>query len=397
MCIKRTLSFGLVLALCLGITAGAHAPRHDKRKKITRDLSTRTDIFCDDFMIADKDFEDMGYEYSVAGNSSISLAKTEGPDGEKQQALLLSDKTPGTSAASVVITKDIGIHTKGTLGLKMRFKMEVSDNKETDFASNGIYFLTPEGKWATRFFVAGNVTGGEIQYQSSNSYSTELQDKIVPGKWYTLSMNINIDKQTASLLLECDELKDGYVMRSNVPMFIDFVSMETPAVSAIMFESRMFTADWYIDYLQITENAPRLRKPGGELLRPTPIEIPVTETPSIIPGGPYEINVMKDGIYAYFSSEPYLKNTEVMVGIRSAFRLFEMDMVISEGKYIGEKDGVKVIVPIDASYMTVNGVDVSSGKYELKDSKGYISINELAKALGKSPIWDESTKTLTIN
>ena len=135
----------LTLSVLTAFTTAASAKtlRIDTRGMSSRDLSSPNDIFCDDFRQGGN-ISSYGWSASAAGDSTIGIAQTTDENGKKQNALLISDKVPGAVNSGGVIRKGIGEINSGTVSLEIKFKMEVPDNKETTFASNGLYLITPD-------------------------------------------------------------------------------------------------------------------------------------------------------------------------------------------------------------------------------------------------------------
>lgn len=386
----KGLALSLALLTLVSSSAFAWSPRIDTRGGVSRDLSTPNDIFCDDFAQA-SDLSSMGWSTSVAGDSTIGLAQTIGPNGKKQQALLISDKVAGATNSGGVIKKTIGEITSGTVSLEIRFKMEVPNNTETTFASNGLYLMTPASKWATRFYVLGDLTGGSINWNGSGS-SVKYQSKITPGAWYTFTMDADLDQKVVNTILKSDVLDNGFYYKQSLTFLDDFLTMATPTVTQVMFESRMFTADWYIDYIRVVRNSTLVEKMKPS--RPVSyITAPLSDTP-VMRAVPYSVNVMRDGIYRYFTRKPELSGEDVMVTARSAFRVFGLTTTIADGKYTATDGTNEVVMSVDGSSLKVNGKSLS--KISVSDGDVLVSLNELAAALGESASWNSDEETLYI-
>ena len=386
----KGLALSLALLTLVSSSAFAWSPRIDTRGGVSRDLSTPNDIFCDDFAQA-SDLSSMGWSTSVAGDSTIGLAQTIGPNGKKQQALLISDKVAGATNSGGVIKKSIGEITSGTVSLEIRFKMEVPNNTETTFASNGLYLMTPASKWATRFYVLGDLTGGSINWNGSGS-SVKYQSKITPGAWYTFTMDADLDQKVVNTILKSDVLDNGFYYKQSLTFLDDFLTMATPTVTQVMFESRMFTADWYIDYIRVVRNSTLVEKMKPS--RPVSyITAPLSDTP-VMRAVPYSVNVMRDGIYRYFTRKPELSGEDVMVTARSAFRVFGLTTTIADGKYTATDGTNEVVMSVDGSSLKVNGKSLS--KISVSDGDVLVSLNELAAALGESASWNSDEETLYI-
>lgn len=375
--------------------AYAKALRIDTRGQVERNLASENDIFCDDFASATGGFENFGYSTVIKGDSTISIATTTGENGKNTKALLLSDKVPGDRNEGVGIIKSIGTIDSGTIGVEMKFKMEVPNNTETSFASNGLYLRTTDGQWATRFYVLGDATGGSIRWDGDGGGKT-YQSKITPGAWYTFKMVADLDNQEIETVLESSALPNGAVYLGGLTFLADFLDMKEPAVSSIFFESRMFTADWYIEYLKVTKDPEPLEKPKPQKPSNT-ITPPVSATPVMRPV-PDTINVMRNGTYAYFAQKPELVGEDVMVTARGAFNVFGMNMTIADGKYTGTSGSSELVINTDGSGMTINGSAAPSGSYALQDDGTVlVSLNAIADALGETAEWNETEQTLYIS
>ena len=135
--LKRILLITLALSLLVSTVAFGKAERIDTRYQVKRDLSTEDDILLSDFMVGTSAIND--WTVTTAGASTVGYAKTNGPDGKEQQALLIFDKVPGTANSGAQIIYNFPkTYTDGTVEVECRFKMEVPNNEETDFASNGL-------------------------------------------------------------------------------------------------------------------------------------------------------------------------------------------------------------------------------------------------------------------
>lgn len=384
---------GLVLTVAaltaFTTVASAKALRIDTRGIKERNLSSPGDIFCDDFTTG-APLESYGYTMTTPGSSSISIADTIGPNGKKQKALKLDDRVPGTANSGPTIRKDFSPVTSGKIGMEICFKMELIEGSGSTFASNGLYFRKGN-TMSTRFYVLGDATGGTILYQDAKgAVAMSAGQKIVPGAWYTMKLNIDMNAKTADIILESkDGFSKGFTMETGRGLLTDVDSFDN-----VYFESRMFEATWYIDYFKVTTTPSAIKKPDVEIVKPEPIPAPKVATP-VMRAVPNSVNIMRNGSYSYFTGKPLVSGEEVFVSPRGAFNLFGMLIRIENGKYVAKRDDDTVEISIDGSLATFNGSKIENAV--MKNGENVlVSVNKLADALGETVVYDASTRTLII-
>ena len=379
--IRRILIITLVLLLAFSTVAFGLAERKNIRKNKSRNLATSDDVLLSDFMTDKKALKN--WTVTTDGESTVGYAKTEGPDGKTQQALLVSDKVPGTSnkGARLTYTFPTAV-TKGTVEVECRFKMEVPNNSETKFASNGFYVTTTDNKWANRLYVAGNLTGGDLKVSGAGRVIDTFIDE---GVWYTAYIQIDIDKESCNIRVDSDSIANGTIAFSG----LKYYETGSNQMAGFTFESRMFTADWYFDYIRISRDGVFETK----VQRPTPLAVPKSGAP--VQRAAYdEANVMINGEYVYFTDEPVLKDGEVYVPVMGALNLFGYRITVKNDKYIGNFGENTLEISADGTVFKINKLD-SDGVTVLGDAV-YVSVNDIAHSLGETAVWNGESKTLTI-
>ena len=352
---KRILLIALAFCLVFSTLASAKALRRDTRNQVKRDLSTEDDILLSDFMVGTDAIKK--WTVTTAGASTVGYAKTKGPD------------------------KD------GTVEVECRFKMEVPNNEETDFASNGFYIRSTDNKWATRLYVLGDKSGGS--FGADGQGGGRLTPHIKAGVWYTVTLQVDIDKGVYNLIGSGGDIESGLKIIQN----IGYYQAGSNQMSSFMFESRMFTADWYFDYIRITRNG-EFKAPKAEIKRPKPLAVPKSATP-VQRATTSRANVMRNGSYSYFSKKPIVENGEVFVPAKGALNLFGFTTKVENNAYVGTIGENTIEISLDGKSLKFNGTSVDG----IKIDKGtvYVSANKIAASLGETATWDEATKTLTIN
>lgn len=384
--LKRILLITLALSLLVSTVAFGKAERIDTRHQVKRDLSTEDDILLSDFMVGTSAIND--WTVSKAGASTVGYAKTQGPDGKEQQALLISDKVPGTANSGAAIIYNFPqAYKDGTVEVEARFKMEVPNNEETDFASNGFYIRSTDNKWATRLYVLGDKSGGS--FGADGQGGGRLTPHIKAGVWYTVTLQVDMDKGTYNLIGSGGDIEGG----SKIIQNIGYYQAGSNQMSSFMFESRMFTADWYFDYIRITRNG-EFKAPKAEIKRPKPLAVPKSATP-VQRASSSNANVMRNGSYSYFSKKPVVENGEVFVPAKGALNLFGFTTKVENNAYVGTIGENTVEISLDGTSLKLNGASIDGIK--INNGTVYVSANKIAASLGESATWDEATKTLTIN
>lgn len=384
--LKRILLITLALSLLVSTVAFGKAERIDTRHQVKRDLSTEDDILLSDFMVGTSAIND--WTVTTAGASTVGYAKTNGPDGKEQQALLISDKVPGTANSGAQIIYNFPkTYTDGTVEVECRFKMEVPNNEETDFASNGFYIRSTDNKWATRLYVLGDKSGGS--FGADGQGGGRLTPHIKAGVWYTVTLQVDMDKGVYNLIGSGSDIESGTKTIQN----IGYYQAGSNQMASFVFESRMFTADWYFDYIRITRNG-EFKAPKAEIKRPKPLAVPKSATP-VQRAATSQPNVMRNGSYSYFSKKPIVENGEVFVPAKGALNLFGFTTKVEGNSYVGTAGENTVEIALDGTSLKVNGGAVDGIKVS-KDTV-YVSANKIAASLGETATWDEATKTLTIN
>ena len=383
--IKRILLITLALSLLVSTVAFGKAERIDTRFQVKRDISSEYDVHLSDFMVGTSAINN--WTVTTAGASTVGYAKTAGPDGKEQQCLLISDKVPGTANSGAQIIYNFPqTYTSGTVEVECRFKMEVPDNTETDFASNGFYIRSSDNKWATRLYVLGDKTGGS--FGADGQGGGRLTPHIKPGVWYTVTLQVDIDNGCYNVLGVGTDVEGGTKTISK----IGYYQAGSNQMSSFMFESRMFTADWYFDYIRVTRNAV-FKAPKQEIKRPKPLAVPKSETP-VQRVTSTKANVMRNGSYSYFSKTPIVENGEVFVPAKGALNLFGLTTKADSKAYVGTLDENTVEIALDGTSLKVNGSAVDGVKV-YKDIV-YVSANKIAASLGETATWDDLSKTLII-
>ena len=384
--IKRILLITLALSLLVSTVAFGKAERIDTRHQVKRDLSTEYDVHLSDFMVGTSAIND--WTVSTAGASTVGYAKTEGPDGKEQQCLLISDKVAGTanSGAAIVYTFP-KTYTDGTVEVEARFKMEVPNNEETDFASNGFYIRSTDNKWATRLYVLGDKTGGS--FGADGQGGGRLTPHIKAGVWYTVTLQVDIDNGCYNVMGSGTDVDGG----SKTISKIGYYQAGSNQMSSFMFESRMFTADWYFDYIRITRNG-EFKAPKAEIKRPKPLAVPKSATP-VQRAISSNANVMRNGSYSYFSKKPVVESGEVFVPAKGALNLFGFTTKVENNAYVGTIGENTVEISLDGTSLKLNGASIDGIK--INNGTVYVSANKIAASLGETATWDDATKTLTIN
>ena len=111
---------------------------------------------------------------------------------------------------------------------------------------------------------------------------------------------------------------------------------------------------------------------------------------------PGKVNVLKDGIYKYFSDIEEDGNGNVFANVTSVLRSFDCTINITDGKYVGNSPEAEIVINKDGSIVTVNGVTIEGCIYKNSDGKLMVSLNGIGKALGYKAEWNESEGTLYI-
>ena len=383
--IKRILLITLALSLLVSTVAFGKAERIDTRFQVKRDISSEYDVHLSDFMVGTSAINN--WTVTTAGASTVGYARTEGPDGKEQQCLLVSDKVPGTANSGAQLIYNFPqTYTSGTVEVECRFKMEVPNNEETDFASNGFYIRSTDNKWATRLYVLGDKTGGS--FGADGQGGGRLTPHIKAGVWYTVILQVDIDNGFYNVMGVGKDVDGGAKTISKIAYY----QAGSNQMSSFMFESRMFTADWYFDYIRVTRNA-EFEAPKVEIKRPKPLAVPKSATP-VQRVTSLKANVMRNGSYSYFSKTPIVENGEVFVPAKGALNLFGLTTKADAKAYVGTLGENTVEIALDGTSLKVNGSAVDGVKV-YKDIV-YVSANKLAASLGENAIWDELSKTLTI-
>ena len=384
--LKRILLITLALSLLVSTVAFGKAERIDTRHQVKRDLSTEDDIHLSDFMVGTSAIND--WTVTTAGASTVGYAKTQGPDGKEQQALLISDKVPGTANSGAAIIYNFPqAYKDGTVEVEARFKMEVPNNEETDFASNGFYIRSTDNQWATRLYVLGDKTGGS--FGADGQGGGRLTPHIKAGVWYTVTLQVDIDNGCYNVMGSGTDVDGG----SKTISKIGYYQAGSNQMSSFMFESRMFTADWYFDYIRITRNG-EFKAPKAEIKRPKPLAVPKSATP-VQRASSSNANVMRNGSYSYFSKKPVVENSEVFVPAKGALNLFGFTTKVENNAYVGTAGENTVEISLDGTSLKLNGASIDGIK--INNGTVYVSANKIAASLGETATWDEATKTLTIN
>jgi len=383
--LRKILLITLVFTLALSTVAFGKANRIDTRNQVKRDLSVDGAVLISDFMVGTSAIND--WTITTAGNSTVGYAKTKGPNGKEQQCLLVSDKVPGTgNNGAQIIYNFPQVYEGGTVEVEARFKMEVPDNQETDFASNGFYIRSSDNKWATRLYVLGDKSGGS--FGADGSGGGRLDSHIDAGVWYTVTLQVDMDKGVYNVIGVGDAVEGGTKTIQNV----QYYQTGSNKMASFMFESRMFTADWYFDYIRITRNG-NFQAPKQEIVRPEPIPVPKSATP-LQRATSAKANVMRNGSYSYFAKAPVVENGEVYVPVKGALNLFGFTTKVENDAYVGTLGENTVEIALDGKSLKLNGASLDGIKL-YKDTV-YVSANKLAASLGESANWDEASKTLII-
>ena len=101
---------------------------------------------------------------------------------------------------------------------------------------------------------------------------------------------------------------------------------------------------------------------------------------------------------------PYIKDGRTMLPLRYVAEAlgFDVEWIGSTRTVVLKQDKMRVEIPVDTDKIIVNGkVYTSDVKPEIKKDRTMLSIANIARALGlqdgKDIIWDNNTKTVTIN
>ena len=384
--IFRCIALSLACVLLSGVSGFAYKERVDVRNMVIRDLSTKNDIFLDDFGMMTVGDQPAGYSTYVQGESVISLSETPGPTGKKQTALLINDKVPGAEYRGASIAKSFSAVTSGKFGFEMRFKFEATGEK--DYA--GFQIAVNQGStMILRIYVDG--TNGGLSYVPGGN----LGGKMTPGVWYTLRMIYDVDANTAQVLCTSDAYTNGYILHENLAPIIG--GDGGYKIDNINIASRYYTGSWFIDYIRVDSGKNlEIEFERPPFVHPTPIPAPITQAPMMraVPG---RINVNLDGEYMYFATAPEFDGNDLMVAVKSAFRVFGMSPIAGSGGLSAKWDESTVTFTSGSAEIAVGTEKKTMAKaVTVKDGRNLVSLNELAKALGYNEEWNAEENTLYI-
>ena len=380
-CIAAALA-GIMIAGCGSVYA--YRERVDNRAKggSARNISTANDIFCYDFSKG----ETNEITFLPYGDSKISLAETEGPNGSKQSALMIDDKVPGQDYSGPAFSRSFDGVSSGKIGFDMKFKFEEAGEK--DFAGLQIAF-NQGGTMILRIYVDGNT--GQLGYVPGGG----MNSKMVPGKWYRIRMIYDVDSSKAEILYESDQLRTGYVTYSNLDPLAGGSGYK---IDNIVISSRFYTGQWYFDYLRMDAGKdidlgfvrPPFKHPD------TLIEPPISDTPQMR-AVPKTINVNVNGEYMYYAVKPSFDGEDLMVTAESAFRSFSMIPIVGSGGMSAALGDAQITLTAGSA-----GVSIGNEKKTLskavtdQNGQNMVSLNALAAVLGYTAEWNAGENTLYI-
>ena len=390
----KRLGFTALLLVCMhlfSITAGAFAERVDKRKVIIRDLSTDSDLICDDFNTFSPGTLP-GYVTYCPSQSEITTKKIIGPSGKMQNVLVLADGDGGTAYLGPVVTKSFPAVSSGMVAFETRFKIERTG--QHTHAGMGMY-LRQGTSIVTRLLVSGS-TDGSFSYSTAIGNGVNLTNKkmLEPGVWYKVRLLVDLDTKKVSVILESEALQTKYVYYENLSLYDSFDSI---SLDNLRIECRQYDATYYYDYIKVEAGDNLEIEVPENRVRPTPIQPPISNAP-VMRAVPNRNNVCVNGEYMYFYTKPVLDGNDLMVTVSSAFRVFSLIEINDGNGLSAQGEGVTAELKKDSAEIIINGKkSVMSKPVVEQDGQLMISLNELAKAMGYTASWSSEENTLFIS
>lgn len=300
----------LTVLLCVFVfcsSAFALKRRVDTRNVTVRNLSSKNDLFLMDATLLSEGELPTGYNIYAGTGSQVTTEVTTGPDGKKNNALVLIDNNGGSATGDAVISRSFPAVTSGEVAMDFCFKLE----GEGRFA-NGMYLMSG-GSWGTRVTVRND--NGKLEYMSGGVITPT---GFTQGEWYKVRVIANMDTKKARIYVRSKAIPEGYIVKENLNFWTDVSSID-----GIRFETRNLTGKFYLDYfkVEVGKFLELINEDIPEFERPVPYEAPISQAP-VMRAVPDMINVNVDGEYMYFATKPYMKNGEVFASLYWAQRVF---------------------------------------------------------------------------
>lgn len=391
--ILRSTALLIAFMMLFSVTAGAAAERIDKRKVVTRDLSGKNDVFCDDFNTLTPGKMPPGY--SVVYNpapSEITTRKIIGPYGKPQTVLLVNDAVGGAEYSGPYFRKSFQEVSTGRVAFETNFKLE----RTGEHTHAGLRFYLMKGSTAKiRVSVSGS-DDGSLSYNAVNGSGVNLTSKkiIEPGVWYRLRVVLDMQTRLANVMLESKALPTGYVYYENLAMYID---TDDASVDNFAIECAQYDCSYYFDYIKVESGADlKNDAPEGKRYRPEPIPAPVSEAPQMRPV-PGRYNVSLNGEYMYFAPKPVVSGSDLTVTVKSAFRIFSLIEAPDGSGLSASGDIGSVTLKENSAEVTFNGKTAEmAAPVQKQDGESTVLLGEFAKALGYDAVLNEEEKTMYI-
>ncbi len=307
--------------------------------------------------------------------------------GVQKNCFRFTDSTHDKEYTGPTATFSTGSQT-GLLGVEVRYKY-IPEETST-YSTFGIQLNGTQGLISKTVVISAD---GSTNLNYGGLGDTILEKgRITNNAWYTLKYVVDFDNQVMDVMLKNETT--GFVNQIIGNSFIEQSTFDN--LTNVKFTSSVYGGTWMVDYIRVSREKERMPEYENlNIKKGVPAELVDGPVSHKLDG---KINVNINGIYKATTQKPYLSgNGEVMVYAKNVASMFKMGYYLNGNEVTirNTKNTFTFAEGSDSAKFGGNVITLSE-KCEVKDGKLFVSISDIAKALGYNASYDAENETLLI-